>query len=77
MITTRTYNTTPGGHVLFHPSLHAVKILSVDRSGLGEDETNVLFGVTNTQFAYFGYKLYFDPLIPFNPGEKVQVIYEK
>ncbi len=75
MIVSRTYNTIPGTNILFHPSLNGVRIHSVDRTGMGQDRT-IPFTAVNTQFYYFGSKLFFDNSIPFNVGEKVQVIYE-
>lgn len=76
MIYSRTYNTVPGATQVFHPTLFGVyKVLSVDRSGFGQDKTTP-FSPVNTQFYVFAGRIVFDPAIPFNIGEKVQVIYE-
>jgi hypothetical protein len=75
MITTRIFNAVPGSYILWHPSLNGVNVLSVDRTGFGQDENPDIM-VANTEFYHTGGFIVFSPGIPFNIGEKVQVIYE-
>lgn len=75
-ILSRTYNTVPGGHNLFHYSLYGVTILGVEREGTGQTQVAFVVTPTNREFSYFGSQLYFDANIPFAPGEKVWVLYQ-
>lgn len=77
MLVCRSYNPIPGTTFFFHPSLNGVNVLSVDRVGFGQDEVSSLTVPSNTQFNHIASRLIFDPTIPFEAGNKIQVLYEK
>lgn len=76
MIRSRMFNTIPGATALSHPILYGVNILSVDRTRLGLTEISPLATPLNDEFKHFNTAILFDPTIPFNSGEQVQVIYQ-
>jgi hypothetical protein len=78
MIRSKIYTTVPGNNYVFIPTLIGATILSVDRSGFGQDEEAYEFPPTpvNTGFQRLGARLIFDQNISFNPGEKINVLYE-
>ena len=53
-----------------------VRILGVDREGIGHTEISILLTPGNRQFAYGLNRIYFDPTNPFVANEKVTVLYE-
>jgi hypothetical protein len=78
MIKSRTINTIPGFYIAIWAGLNGTRVISADRSGHGHDEvTGTGVVPSNTEFRQFGANIIFDPLIPFNVGEKVHVIYEE
>jgi len=76
MITSRTFNTTPGATQLMHPSLYGVSLLCVKREGIEYDKISPLSTPSGLQYYNSAHRLVFDPLVPFNVGEKIFVLYE-
>lgn len=79
MIVRRDFVTVPGTYIFSSPFIYAVNLLGVERDGLGQ--TNIsdpAFEPTpvNREFIYSGSSIEFSVYQPFNPGEKLTVLYE-
>lgn len=78
---TRDFVTVPGTYILSSPYLYAVRLLGVEREGTGQTNISVPgFGpppaAGSREFIYFGADITFASDLPFNPGEKITVLYE-
>lgn len=80
-IVNRSFDTVSGTSVLVTPYIYAVRLLGVDRSGIGQypipaSAPSDIPAAGSRQFFHYGSELYFDPTNPFVDGEKVNVLYE-
>lgn len=77
MITSKVFNTPPGAYFFSSSSLRRVRILGVEREGIGAKIIAGISTPSGNEVAYLGVgRLTFDSSIPFNSGEKVYVLYE-
>lgn len=76
MIVSKTFNTTPGAHT-FHSSLFIGReVLSVDRVGIGQTEISLLLTPVSPEFKQVRGLLTFDANVPFEVGEKLNVLFQ-
>lgn len=75
-IRSRTYHTIPGAHVMWHFTLSGVRILGVTREGTWLQRDGLPGSQGNREFQYFASSIYVSANEPFNPGEKLWVLYE-
>ena len=75
MTVVRYFNTVPGAVRVYHSSLSGAVIYGVKREGVGLTEV-AISTQTNREFSSAFGSIYVDPLIPFNAGEKIWVMYE-
>ena len=74
---TQEFVTTPGMHTFSNPDIYAVRLLGVSREGLGQTLISSSGPIpVDREFSYLGGTLTFSNLLPFNPGEKINVLYE-
>lgn len=77
MIRSRVFGTITGSNIIIHPSIARVRMLGVEREGTGMKIVSALTTPTGNEVSYIGVgRLTFDVTIPFQPGERVWVLYE-
>jgi hypothetical protein len=83
MITSRVFDAPAGGTEIFHYSLRRVRILGVEREGIGLEIISGVLTPSGNEVAYLGVgRLKFDTANPFFGGttsdiiEKIYVLYE-
>jgi hypothetical protein len=77
MIRSRQYTMTAGTDRFSHSSLARVRVLGVEREGIGLKIVSGLTVPSGNEVSYLGIgRLRFDTNNPFNSGEKVYVLYE-
>lgn len=76
MMHSRPYNTVPGTSQMGHFSLSGVRVLGVTREGTWLQRNGLPGSQGNREFQYFARTIYVSTSEPFNPGEKIWVLYE-
>jgi hypothetical protein len=77
MITSRQYNLAAGSDQISHSSLRRVRVLGVEREGIGLKIISGVLVPSGNEVAYLGIgRLKFDSNNPGNTGEIVYVLYE-
>lgn len=75
MITQVTYNTVPGANSIHSALLIGRTVLSVDRIGSGQTQISILFTPVSPEFKKVRGFLTFDANVPFEVGEKLNVLF--
>lgn len=75
MITAITYNTVPGAHSIHSALLIGRTVLSVDRIGMGQTQISLLLTPVSPEFKKVRGLLSFDANVPFELGEKLNVLF--